>query len=154
LSDEHPDERRSHQQLQCGAAEAVLRLERGGDGARQEDLVDLEEQAKPDRDDHLAVDPSDGEIVETASDVGQPDLAVGLCQCCGHFESPLPFESLELLLLFWSFEELLLALSWPCDESLLSLSWSPDERLLSLSWLQRSSWSRLQKFDRPSWSPE
>ena len=83
---------------------------------------------EPDREDHLAVNATDGHVVEAAADGVQPDLAVGLHQRCGHFESPLWSELPELLL--WSCDDVPL-LSLLSDERLLPLL--SDERLLSLS---------------------
>jgi hypothetical protein len=79
------------------ATEAVLGLQCGGDGAGQKDLVHLEEEAQSDRDDDLAVDAPDRKSIKAPPDVVQPDLAVGLHQCGGHFESPLSFEPVEWL---------------------------------------------------------
>jgi hypothetical protein len=52
------------------------------------------------------VDAPDRKAVKASTDVVQPDLAVGLHQGGGHFESPLSSEWLSLL---WSLDELLLS---------------------------------------------
>ncbi len=116
-TDEHSEERRCHQQLQGGAAEAVLRLERGGDGAGQEDLVDLEEQSQPDRDHHLAVNAPHREMVESPADVTHGGHGVGVQRGC-HFEGPFRSE--------WS------SVRWPRD-GVPSWPRSPPERLSSPS---------------------
>ena len=75
-ADEHPEERRRHQQGQRRAAEVVLGLQGGSDRAGQKDLVHLEEQSESDGDDDLAVRAGDGQRVELAADV-RPGRDVG-----------------------------------------------------------------------------
>jgi hypothetical protein len=46
-------------------------VERGGDAARQKDLVDLEVEAEPDSDYHPAMNGPDRQVIQASPNVGQ-----------------------------------------------------------------------------------